>query len=273
MRCSQCGYHSFDSLENCKKCGAFLTKKADLSAASGRAVAPKEHSLLPFKKISSAQLSDEQHESTSPEMGKQRVFPSFLEARDNDGNFITDMDNPSHFPALNEVIDVADSQKPSLLWRRLLATLIDFMVLAALWWAFVMIGAWGIGQPLGAFIHSLSQNLPLRVSYYLIFTGSLLSYFTLLHWSGQTVGKMLLGLNVVQNNGQPLTFAEAMFRSAGGLLSLLCGGWGYFSVLFDDEQRGWNDRIAGTWVVIVDDSTADTPNECIEESKVEEVSR
>lgn len=273
MRCSQCGYHSFDGLENCKKCGEFLTKRGNLFANDQGESAPKSQPLLPLDEFQPSSPQKVQQDHASPELGKERIFPTFLQARDHDGNFITDIGNNSRCPILFEAhVDDVDGVS-SLLWRRIFATLCDLLILTVVWGGFVAVGAWGLEQPLVVFVQALSENLSLRISYYLIFIGSLLSYFTLLHCSGQTLGKMLLGISVINCNGQPLSFAEGVFRSAGGLLSLLCGGWGYFSVLFDDEHRGWNDRIAGTHVVLNDDNVAIDIDGSAEKSNGEEVSR
>jgi len=277
MRCSQCGYHSFDGLENCKKCGEFLTKRGELFAkddcertSKKQPPSPQTLPLTPPHPVSAPEIEPV---TANSESAKQRVFPTFLEARDHDGNFITDMDSQATMLPLftDEKAEVVNG--PSLIWRRIVATLCDLLILAALWWGFVAVGAWGLEQPLLTFVQSLFENLSLRISYYLIFIGSLLSYFTLLHWSGQTLGKMLLRLCVVKLDGQSLTLSESMFRSVGGLLSLLCGGWGYFSVLFDDEQRGWNDRIADTYVVLNDNSIIMDKESSVDETNGGEVSR
>ncbi|MBW2185416.1 MAG: RDD family protein, partial [Deltaproteobacteria bacterium] len=83
--------------------------------------------------------------------------------------------------------------------------------------------------------------------------------------------KMMVKLTVVNEKGDVPSFAEGFFRTVGGLLSLLCGGWGYFRVLFDDEQRGWNDRISGTRVVANVDALADKADPMACESKCDEV--
>jgi len=269
MRCSHCGYHSFDGLENCKKCGAFLARKSDLFAKDSCVFPPKAQSPLPSSTCQPILNQEISPQSESVEPSKQRVFPTFLEARDHDGNFITDMDCQGSLPLLLETQDISNEAGGALLWRRIFATLCDLLILTLLWCSFVAVGAWGLEQPVVLFAQSLSENLSLRISYYLIFIITLLSYFTLLHWSGQTLGKMLFGLCVVNSNRQSLSLAEGMFRSVGGLLSVLCGGWGYFSVLFDDEQRGWNDRIAGTHVVL----NNTIANGCESESSGEEGKR
>ncbi len=269
MRCSQCGYHSFDGLENCKKCGTILSSKGspvvdalcdlDAPAQPFLALAPLN---LPAKQMV------QNSETFTPR--KEKVFPSFLQSRDHDGNFITGVDEDIiSFVPMSE--ESSDDDVPHYVVRRILATIVDLVVVAAIWCSFVAVGAWGLDQPLLDFLHFLRENMSLRITYYLILIASLLSYFTLLHCAGQTMGKMMVKLTVVNEKGDVPSFAECFFRTVGGLLSLLCGGWGYFRVLFDVEQRGWNDRISGTRVVANVDALADKADPMACESKCDEV--
>ncbi len=77
-------------------------------------------------------------------------------------------------------------------------------------------------------------------------------YFTWFHGSvGQTPGKMLLGLRVVQATGEPMTFGLAFLRWAGYLVSKLAVYLGFIWIAFDRRKQGWHDKIAGTVVVTV----------------------
>ena len=77
-------------------------------------------------------------------------------------------------------------------------------------------------------------------------------YFTWFHGAvGQTPGKMLLGLRVVQTTGEPMTFGLAFLRWAGYLISKLAACLGFLWVAFDRKKQGWHDKIAGTVVVTV----------------------
>ncbi len=67
--------------------------------------------------------------------------------------------------------------------------------------------------------------------------------------TGQTPGKMLLGLQVVSLDGSNLTFWQAMRRLIGYFLSALALYAGYWWVLIDNRRQGWHDKLAGTVVV------------------------
>lgn len=71
---------------------------------------------------------------------------------------------------------------------------------------------------------------------------------------GTTPAKRLLGMNVVDENGDPPGFFRMAFRETiGKMISWAFFGLGILSVATNDENRGWHDRWAGTWVVREDD--------------------
>lgn len=67
--------------------------------------------------------------------------------------------------------------------------------------------------------------------------------------SGQSIGKMILGLRVVSIDGGRVPFGHAVLRSAVVLLCALPAGLGLLFVLLDDHGRGVHDRLAGTHVL------------------------
>ena len=88
--------------------------------------------------------------------------------------------------------------------------------------------------------------------------GGALLYFTLvpLWWPGQTAGKRLLGLRVVQLSGAPMTASVAFKRFGGYIAGLATGGVGLAQVMWDDNAQGLHDRAARTLVL---DERAVTP--------------
>ena len=80
----------------------------------------------------------------------------------------------------------------------------------------------------------------------------LLSYFTLLEglWQGRTLGKKLLGLRVVRQDGAPLDLGTALVRN---LLRLVDGQFGYLVgailVWTSPLKQRLGDRVAHTLVV------------------------
>ena len=67
---------------------------------------------------------------------------------------------------------------------------------------------------------------------------------------GRTLGKLAVGVKVVNEQGQPPGIWRAILREViGKFVSGLVICLGYIWVAFDREKRGWHDHIAGTYVV------------------------
>jgi uncharacterized RDD family membrane protein YckC len=82
--------------------------------------------------------------------------------------------------------------------------------------------------------------MAIDVAYYVGLTGTY----------GATLGKMILGLRVVDANGQKIGIPKAALREiVGKFVSGFAIGLGYLWVAFDEKKQGWHDKIAGTFVV------------------------
>ena len=68
---------------------------------------------------------------------------------------------------------------------------------------------------------------------------------------GQTFGKMLFSVRVVDRAGGPVTTSVALVRAAASLVSVLPLGGGVVWMFLDPERRALHDRLAGTRVVMV----------------------
>ena len=67
---------------------------------------------------------------------------------------------------------------------------------------------------------------------------------------GQTLGKMALGIKVIDARGNVPGLGRAVLREiVGKFLSGLALGLGYAWIGWDAHKRGWHDYIAGTYVV------------------------
>jgi hypothetical protein len=81
--------------------------------------------------------------------------------------------------------------------------------------------------------------------------GWAIAYFTLLPtwWRGQTVGKRLFGLRVVELTGKPLGLMTCFGRYGGYAAGLATGGLGFLQVLWDPNRQAVQDKLAHTVVV------------------------
>ena len=81
--------------------------------------------------------------------------------------------------------------------------------------------------------------------------GWAIAYFTLLPtwWRGQTVGKRLFGLRVVELTGKPLGLMSSFGRYGGYAAGLATGGMGFLQVLWDPNRQAVEDKLAHTVVI------------------------
>ncbi|HET8963402.1 MAG TPA: RDD family protein [Chitinophagales bacterium] len=64
-----------------------------------------------------------------------------------------------------------------------------------------------------------------------------------------TVGKLLMRIKVVSQQGGRITLSESIIRNVSKILSALFLFIGFLMVLLDDQKRALHDRIAGTFVI------------------------
>ncbi|MQF94334.1 MAG: zinc-ribbon domain-containing protein [SAR202 cluster bacterium] len=80
----------------------------------------------------------------------------------------------------------------------------------------------------------------LSVVYYVLFT----------YYRGQTPGKMLLDIHVVDENGQKPNLRQVILREVvGKAVSALVLLIGYLWIIWDPKKRGWHDYFGNTYVV------------------------
>jgi uncharacterized RDD family membrane protein YckC len=112
-------------------------------------------------------------------------------------------------------------------WRRLLATLLDAVV---------------VSLTLGL-LHRVWPNFggvfPFWLAIYCI---------SLWATKGATIGGIICGLKVVRLDDRPVSWSVAAVRGLSAFLSLAIAGLGFIWVAFDDEKQSWHDKIAGTTI-------------------------
>ncbi|MGB9700099.1 MAG: RDD family protein [Thermodesulfobacteriota bacterium] len=141
--------------------------------------------------------------------------------------------------------------QPAGFWLRLMAFAIDGAIIFFTFIIFVIIGLIAVEMMPGE-IREIPLLRLLGIILPALFPlGCLLalSYFTFFHlvW-GQTIGKMIFGLRVVQTDGHPLSTGRALLRAVAYFLSAFPLGLGFLWVGFSSKKRSWHDWIAGTVV-------------------------
>lgn len=75
-------------------------------------------------------------------------------------------------------------------------------------------------------------------------------YFTLLTWkNGRTLGKQLMRLTVVTEEGTRLSFVRTLYRETVGRFLTGLGCIGYIFAAADAEKRGFHDMLSDTRVI------------------------
>ena len=101
------------------------------------------------------------------------------------------------------------------------------------------------------------EPLPLAallILYLLVIWGSFIFlhmvYFTLFHaWSGQTIGKMVMGIKVVTHENKPASTSISFLRWSGYILSVVPLATGFLWAAVDKDHFAWHDMLAQTRVI------------------------
>lgn len=138
-----------------------------------------------------------------------------------------------------EVVDLA----PAGLRRRGIALAIDLVIAAILW---------TIGTQLAVSFAKLAPRLDLVAqalgrSWQLVVPAA---YFVLGHGTaGQTLGKRLLGVRVVDESGEPIGYLRALGRGLATIVAAIPLGLGLAAAWLRRDRRGLHDLLAGTRVI------------------------
>ncbi len=135
-------------------------------------------------------------------------------------------------------------------WIRVAAYLIDGIVLSVAIWTIVFaLGAAFLSTAADSDIDPATAIAGGIGFYALIIIGYLL-YFALMESSPRqgTLGKMAVGIKVGDSNGNQISFANALGRTASKWLSQIILYIGFMMVGWDDRKQGLHDKIAGTFV-------------------------
>lgn len=134
-------------------------------------------------------------------------------------------------------------ERPALLAERLRAGAVDLGLLCGLWSVVVYFAS----RAARVTVLGLLPAWPWLVGY-LVFLGfAYAAYFT--GTTGQTLGKILLALRVVDTAGQPPGYLRAFVRAALGALGVLAAGLGLLPMAFDPARRALHDRAFRTRVI------------------------
>ena len=133
--------------------------------------------------------------------------------------------------------------EPGGIRRRGIALAIDLVIVVILW---------TIGTQLAVSFARLAPRLDLVAqalgrSWQLVVPAA---YFVLGHGTaGQTLGKYLLGVRVVDDSGEPIGYLRALGRVLATIVAALPLGLGLAAAWLRRDRRGLHDLLAGTRVI------------------------
>jgi uncharacterized RDD family membrane protein YckC len=127
-------------------------------------------------------------------------------------------------------------------WIRLAAAIIDSIVLGLIY------GAIGAATGLDLFTDD-PDKIEAKALVLEIAIGWLYEALLTSSARGATLGKMAVGLRVVTEQGERLSFLRATVRFFAKYISALILFIGFIMVAFTDRKRGLHDMIAGTLVI------------------------
>ena len=137
-------------------------------------------------------------------------------------------------------------------WQRYMAFAVDSVILFFVIVIFILLGfvavEWGsAGGRALPFLRQVRIILPIFLPLAFVLATA---YFTVFHGAGgQTIGKMIFGLRVVQTDGNALSFFQAFGRALLYAVSAFPFFLGFYWAGFTSKKLAWHDRIAGTMVV------------------------
>ena len=138
-------------------------------------------------------------------------------------------------------------------WIRFVAAFIDGIIVGI---ANAVVGTvMGLGSPRVTPGMQPAEMIPILIASMSrgFFTGLIIGvlYYALLESSEKqaTLGKMIVGIKVTDENGQRISFARAAGRFFAKYISALILLIGYIMAAFTDRKRALHDMIAGTLVM------------------------
>jgi uncharacterized RDD family membrane protein YckC len=143
-------------------------------------------------------------------------------------------------------------------WRRAAAGVVDGLILTLVFGLLGLLGAVILRRPLPRwsqlgpdYVVDLAFNGSVVAETGLLLLGILgFLYFFIFHTTrGQTPGKRLLVVRVIDAYGVTPSAGRTLLRTIGYVPSLLFLALGFFWIGFDREKRGLHDWLADTYVV------------------------
>lgn len=278
MKCPNCGFNSFDYLEECKKCKLPLnppqeykslykkvpreTVADSISLEESRVEKTRglrnidngaEHEIRSEGIKSERALHssmDEGIEVQAPDLGTEHGIHDELERRSHDPILYSESNvsqSATNLAGATDSKEEAESYSIAGLKLRAAAFAIDLVIISFITYLTIGAGFLLLGDT--ALTPTELSRVYLPIFALLFFLAS--TYFLFLHYySGRTLGKMAVGIKVISSEGKELGLWESFMRWVGYYISAVFLFAGFIWSVFDRDSQAWHDKIAGTYVVI-----------------------
>jgi uncharacterized RDD family membrane protein YckC len=149
-------------------------------------------------------------------------------------------------PELKEEEEMLDFDLAGFITRGM-AFLIDILILLGSTTLTLASGLFFAGADLDIGSNNL-MNVVITIYLVLLLVSS--SYFVFLHgFVGRTIGKMIMGIRIIRDDGELIGLREALIRWVGYFISMVFAFLGFVWAIFDAKSQTWHDKLAGTYVV------------------------
>lgn len=255
MKCPECGYTSFDYLEECKKCGAalspvpifkyFYEDELSTGVVIDRSARPVPGDILAgveavettFELSPAGELPDEELPA-----GEIEDFLSFERDLGEESPGEEEEEKEEESPPL-----LPNGMMPATLGERLFAFSVDFLFTLCVVAAALFSGANLIGET-----SFLGLREFVSIWGWICFCVYVLAttYFVFLpSWCGTTLGNSVAGIRVVMRDGSLVGFQANLLRWIGWILSVATVFLGFSLAAFDPQRKTLSDHLCGTFVV------------------------
>ena len=265
MKCPECGYTSFDYLEECKKCGAVLSPvpifkylyedELSTEVVIDRSGQPVADDVLAGVKTVGAMFELSPAGEPSDEELPEGELENFLAFERDLGEEIMEQEEQRE-EEQQEREEQREKESPPPLphgmvpatfGERFFAFSVDFLFTLCVAAAALFSGANLIGE---AFFPGFGEFVSIWgwicLCAYVLAT----TYFIFLpSWCGTTLGNSAVGIRVVMRDGSPAGFQTNFLRWVGWIFSVATAFAGFALSMLDPQRKTLSDRLCGTFVV------------------------
>ncbi|MFQ5786971.1 MAG: RDD family protein [Thermodesulfobacteriota bacterium] len=258
MKCPECGFNSFDFIDRCKKCGSSIDINPRYRVIYKRI---EDSRRKKNDHISEDHVGNVEYREQTKSVNKSISPPADKKIIDNllDIPISEDVDLDTDNQELSHEIDNFEEDQPKLIEKELTpfdfagflprfsSFIIDLIIVICITITVSLSGIITAFKISGLDINYII-TITVRVFFFLFFLSS--SYFVFLEgYSGKTIGKMIMGIKVIKDDGNTIDLISAFTRWLVSFISASFLFLGFIWALFDRRSQTWHDKITGTIVV------------------------